>query len=171
MCGRFLEDGKRPLTGAPTSQGSASSSPITAHKKRDRHKPVSFFMVRIVITDFPKALSRKIGLTANGTLPRPKKVSTGHFLPRFAGVGLSSPITAHKKRDRHKPVFYRMRIDWPSANGTLPRPKKVSTGHFLPPLRWGRPLRVPSQPIKKETGLCLSLFFYGTDRDNGFRNT
>ena len=72
-----------------------------------------------------------------------KTVHRTVFTAAKAAAGLSSPITQLLPDSALPPTPIRVRSE---AQGTLPRAKKVSTGHFFARPMAGRSLRVPSTP-------------------------
>ena len=97
-------------------------------------------------------------------LPRTKQVSTGHLFA-LPTVRPSFRIPLHKQKEGHPKgvllfvisVHFRCRHFYyahpstslrmrPDAHGFSPGLKKCPPDTFLPHLRWGRPLRIPSAP-------------------------
>ena len=100
-----------------------------------------------------------------GTLPRAKKVSTGHFLT-FASLRPPFRVPSGIYQKKQMPLWGRG-SPFPSTSlrdasgngGTLPRPEKQSTGLFFTPAAPGPAFRVLTSDIpKKQTPIWVSAF-------------
>ena len=86
----------------------------------------------------------------NGTLPRAKKMSTGHFFTRPTGGPLSSSPLSTGFHKRKHPQGVLSFMGW--IMGLSPELKKCPLDTFLPALRAGRSLRAhyPPDSIKEK---------------------
>ena len=88
-----------------------------------------------------------------GNLPRPEKVSPGHFFsPAEPGSAFRLPYGPPKNSDADaSESFHYLR-------GNLPRPEKVSPGHFFSPALPGPAFRFPYGPPKNSDAIASEFF-------------